>query len=407
MLLLALAAWAWLDSGPLSLGPDIPAFSISYLARPGPGRAARPDGVAGMVAAPPAKAEAIQFSGGFDVGATAAMEAALAAAPQARLVAFDSPGGRPLAAQGIAEVIRAHHLDTTVDRTCASACTIAYLAGAVRTAGPDARFAFHLGTAPILASFSAAVVLQIERRWFVRGGASLSFAERALHAPNPAPYVAPIDELMAAGFVHHAVPALTAPAPGTPLLRAVAAVEPQTAAALLWGQERRGMTAARSAAVTAQRAGLVADRWLRHGSDRAVLALTLATLEVLQDLRRRDPVACMRWQVGLTDQDLAAAVIPPRLLAAYRDAQAQVLRDANAFPAPTPADDDGRLAEADRAVRQAVEAAFGPRALADAGSREHGFDDPGRSCAASAAYLAGLRGRPEGARLLRWALAAG
>ncbi len=409
MILLA-AAWAWLAAPLPSLGPGIPPMTISYLARPGSHRGPRPDGIAGMAITAPGSAEAIQFSGGFDIGATAAMEQAVAAAPLARLVAFDSPGGRPLAAEGVAEVIRAHHLDTTVSRSCASACTIAYVAGAVRTAAPDAHFAFHLGTGPVMASFSATVVLQIERRWFVRGGASLSFAERALHAPNPEPYLAPIDELMAAGYVHHATgAALTAPGRGGPVTQAVATIEKLTGGALLWGQARRvrdGMAPARSAAIAEQRAGLVADRWLSRSSDQAALGLVDAMLAVLTDLRARDPAACMRWQVGLEDQDQAASLIDPALHARLAAAQIMVLTDANAYPAPTP-QDDGSLSAADLAVRRAIAEAFGARALVDAGSREHGFDDPARSCSVSIAYLRGLRQAPNAARLLRWALAAG
>ena len=410
MILLAAAAWAWLAAPLPAFGPGIPPMAISYLGRPGSHRGPRPDGIAGMAVTTAANAEAIEFSGGFDIGATAAMEAAMAAAPLARLVAFDSPGGRPLAAEGVAEVIRAHHLDTTVSRSCASACTIAYLAGTVRTAAPDARFLFHLGTGPVMASFSATVVLQIERRWFVRGGASLSFAERALHAPNPAPYLAPIDELMAAGYVHHSAgAALTAPVRGGPVTLAVTAIEKLTGGALLWGQARRvrdGMAPARSAAVAEQRAGLVVDRWLSRSSDRAVLGLVDATLAALTDLRARDPVACMRWQVGLEDQDQAASLIEPALHARLAAAQVMVLADANAYPTPAP-QEDGSLEAADLAVRRAVAGAFGARALVDSGSREHGFDDPARSCSASIAYLRGLRQAPNAARLLRWALAAG
>ena len=407
MLLAAAAlAWSWLASPIL---PVLPPTEISYLGRPGERAGPAPDGIGGLVAVPPAAAVAIRFAGGFDFGATKLLQDALDNAPHARLVAFDSPGGRLLSAQGVAEVIHARHLDTTVELYCASACTIAYIAGVSRSAAPGARFAFHLGESPILADLAATVMLQIERKWFVLGGASLSFAERSLHAPNPAPYLAPVDELMAAGYVQRITPPPPSPRRGSPLLAAVAAIEPQTAAALLWaeiGRERSGMTPARSAAITAQRAGLVADRWFSHASDSAVLGMIDATVAALEALAARDAMACMTWQIGLQDQDRAAGMLPPALLARYRAAQRQVLLDANTYPVPTP-EDDGSLAAAEIAVRTEVAGAFGRQALAIAASREHGFDDPARSCAAGMAYLRALRGQAGAARLLRWALAAG
>ena len=400
----------WLAiAGPF--GPELPPLDIVYL--DGPGAGARPDTIAGLHPSTPDKAVAILFKGGFGLGGTAALTAALDAAPAVRLVAFDSPGGRPLVADGVAQVIRARHLDTTVDNAvCASACTIAYVAGTVRTAGPKARFGFHLGTGPFLADFAAKIVLQYERKWFVRGGASLSFADRALHAPNLEVYFAPPDELMAAGYVHRLL------GPAKPPLQiaqsaaaAIGTIERRTSEAIARAQLERtargGAIAQRSEEIAQQRVALVANRWFGRSSDTAVLAVVDAKLAALDWFAANDPVACMRWQIGRDDQDVAASLLPADAHRALLASQVRLLQDANAYPVPVPPDEDGSLAAADALVRRDLAGKFGPHALAEASTPEHGFDNPQRSCSVTTTYLRELRGSRDGARLLRWALAAG
>jgi len=144
------------------LGMEIPDLHILYL-----GGAAAPETTEGLKEVPPAQATAILFTGGFGYGSTGALAAALDAAPHVRLVAFDSPGGRPLVAQGIAELIRDRHLDTYVDRYCASACIAAFAAGTVRSSGPRAVFGFHRGASFILDDLANIMFLRMERQWFV------------------------------------------------------------------------------------------------------------------------------------------------------------------------------------------------------------------------------------------------
>lgn len=403
MIWAALALWAGLAG---ELLPDLPPLELEYLGAPG---VVRPDGIAGLRATEAGAATAVLFRGAFDFGGASALETALDGAPWVRLVAFDSPGGRPLVADGVAQLIRARHLDTTVEGFCASACTIAYSAGTVRTAGPRARFLFHLGTGPLLAGTLATMVVQIERKWFLRGGISLSFGERALHAPNEEPYRAPLDELMAAGYVHRVLSAREGARPARGLLAAVAAIEPQTAERLANASTQGlppGATPDRVAAIADQRAALVVDRWFGRSSDAAVAGLVDAKLAALEWLAGQDGYACMRWQIGRDNQELSLMQLPAGLRDSLRAAQEAVLRDANVYPAVA-ADEDGALAAADGAVRRSVAAAYGSRALANAGSPEHGFDDPTLSCTAGTAYLRGLRDRPEGVRLVRWAFGAG
>ena len=407
-MMLALLAWAWLGS--MQWGTDIPAFELQYR---------RPHDAAGwqdsLEDAPADRATVLLFKGGFSFGGTAAVRAALDAAPGVKTVEFDSPGGRIGVADGIAGLIRQRHLATAVTRYCASACTVAYAAGQTRLASQTATFRFHLGAAPILTTFAAQAAVMIEQPWFVRAHVSLAFANRALHAPNEHPYAPQLDELVAAGYVQQLVPALTGDAPGPglaalqPLLAAVDALEPATGRALVWEHRRRvagGMPPARSADFVELWAGLVVNRWMARSSDAAAVALADASIAILDATGATEPADCMRWQVGVFDQMEGFRAIPAALRARLRAAQLMVLHDAHGHPNPVP-DDRDALQPADQAVRQAITAQFGARALTVAATAEHAFDDPAKSCAVAAAYLRGLRDQPGGGRLLRWALAAG
>jgi hypothetical protein len=381
----------------------VPDAHVTYL-----GGVERPEGTEGLKEVPAASATAILFSGGFGFGSGGMMRTALDAAPNARLVAFDSPGGRPLVAEEVATLIQARHLDTYVERYCASACTVAFVAGAVRSASPKAKFGFHLAASIALEGLSQIIFVRTERRWFVRGGVSLSFGNRALHAPNRAPYLPALDELIAAGYLNR-LRGFSGMAPmgspsGGPLFVEMALIEPQTASILRAAERRRlalGMSPQRAHAIALDNAALVADRWLSRSSDKAILGLVNATLAALSAL---DPQSCMRWQVGLSDQDSGFLAIPPALRADLEAAQAAILHDARLHPNPMPSE---TYEDADTAIRARIEAQYGKQALSNAATPEHGFDDPAKSCAVSIAYLKGLRDRPEGPSVLRWALAAG
>jgi hypothetical protein len=252
----------------------VPDAHVTYL-----GGTERPEGTEGLKEVPPAGATAILFKGGFSFGAAGILQEALDAAPKAHLVAFDSPGGRPLVADQIATLIRARHLDTYVERYCASACTVAFVAGTVRSANPKAKFGFHLAASIAFEGLSSIEFVRMERRWFVRGGVSLSFGNRAMHAPNRSPYLPPLDELIAAGYLHRihgfsGAAVTTRTGEGNQLFAEMRLAEPQTTAILLASERRRvalGMAPDRARAIALDDAALVADRFLSRSSDKAIL----------------------------------------------------------------------------------------------------------------------------------------
>lgn len=85
----------------------------------------------------------VEFSGGVNDGAAAALREVIAPAPKVTTVRLASPGGWMHEGARMAEVIRYFRLNTTVSGECASACTVAFLAGLDRTAAPGALLGFH------------------------------------------------------------------------------------------------------------------------------------------------------------------------------------------------------------------------------------------------------------------------
>lgn len=87
--------------------------------------------------------KAIVLAGGINDGAAAALAQALDRAPTVTTVVLRSGGGWTREGRLLASTIAARGLQTRVDTECSSACTIAFLAGKVRTVQPGARLGFH------------------------------------------------------------------------------------------------------------------------------------------------------------------------------------------------------------------------------------------------------------------------
>ena len=68
-----------------------------------------------------------------------------AAFPGVRVVHLDSPGGRVGEGKKLHALIRAHKLDTYVETSCQSACTLAFTAGRERILLKGATLGFHRG----------------------------------------------------------------------------------------------------------------------------------------------------------------------------------------------------------------------------------------------------------------------
>jgi hypothetical protein len=137
----------------------------------------------------------IEVSGPFTWNLAQQLQAVLTRAPTARVVHLDSLGGRVGVALNIADIISAHHLDTYVDHLCASACTLAFLAGRQRWIGERGRLGFHSGTV-------AGAVNRIAnagfRRWYERDGLPSAFLDHVFRTPSKELWFPTRDELAGA-----------------------------------------------------------------------------------------------------------------------------------------------------------------------------------------------------------------
>jgi hypothetical protein len=142
--------------------------------------------------------DAVELYGSFSWAVPQNVSAALARAPDARVVRLDSPGGHVQAAIEVAALIKARGLDTEVSRTCASACTIAFLAGKARVLGPDAKLGFHQAHAPGAPPETFDPTL---RTVYDKAGLPAAFIDRVLRTPPRSIWFPTRDELRTAGAI--------------------------------------------------------------------------------------------------------------------------------------------------------------------------------------------------------------
>ena len=149
---------------------------------------------------------AIAVTGNLTAGTADRLAAAVAAAPDLAVIALDSPGGRMFEGQQMARLIRERGLDTLVEDQCASACTIALIAGRQRIAGPGAAIGFHQPTFPGLAEHERALMIADMRRLYGEGGVSGAFLERVLRVAPDDMWYPTQAELLAARVITAAIP---------------------------------------------------------------------------------------------------------------------------------------------------------------------------------------------------------
>lgn len=108
----------------------------------------RPDPLAGRVV-PQEKViltvsgTALHLQGAIPIGLATRVAAQLDAHPQVTTVNLNSPGGQVQAARTLAALVQDRGLDTHVEESCISACTLVFMAGARRSLGTEGRLGFH------------------------------------------------------------------------------------------------------------------------------------------------------------------------------------------------------------------------------------------------------------------------
>ncbi|WP_133485234.1 hypothetical protein [Aliiroseovarius marinus] len=127
------------------------------------------------------------FQGQIVLGVTKALDRELAQGPIPTRITLASDGGNVFEARGLAKLITTHGMQTYVDGTCSSACTLVFVAGAQRQLGPDARLGFHsylLEDAQRLPGFNIEAEQARDRAFMLGQGVSADFITRVYETPS-------------------------------------------------------------------------------------------------------------------------------------------------------------------------------------------------------------------------------
>lgn len=139
----------------------------------------------------------LRVSGEYSYGVGAAFAAQLERYPDVRTVELQGPGGRQSEGLRIAHLIETHELATVVTTHCASACTLAFVAGRERTLVGDAGLGFHAAKAPV-ASFD---LNRTYDHYLEHRGVDAGFIRQAAEVPPSEMWYPAYDTLLAAGVV--------------------------------------------------------------------------------------------------------------------------------------------------------------------------------------------------------------
>ncbi len=148
----------------------------------------------------------MSLSGEVGIAATREVRAFLKAQPGIEGIVLDSVGGNIFEARGIAKVIRDQQLTTHVDTRCYSACTLMYVSGHHRSAGPRAEFGFHAYR--VDSRYPDAVILdtksqqQKDMTLFEQSGVAQDFVQKIYQSEPDQLWTPELGLLLEAGFVH-------------------------------------------------------------------------------------------------------------------------------------------------------------------------------------------------------------
>ena len=176
----------------------------------------------------------IHVSGGFKYGLTKDLRARIDFAPQARVIVFDSIGGRIGEAESVYDLLVEKKLSTAVNELCASACALAFMGGDNRWLGMGGRIGFH---SPDFVGLKkkdlASLQADFERKIIRRIGVPSSFFAKA-HAVDPSDMWYPPRDIL---LENHVLTARFSEAPSS--LRAFEAATAKTLASMRKDLPRR------------------------------------------------------------------------------------------------------------------------------------------------------------------------
>ena len=296
---------------------------------------------------------ALLFTGGMNDGAADALEAALRKAPQATAVVLNSEGGWLREGALVADVIRRHRLRTYVERTCASACTIAFLAGEDRAAAPSARIGFHRPRA-VGAEHDQTPGATGNELWSAYDDAGLpdAFVRRVQNTPFDQMWFPNPQELLASHVVTRTSAggeyatmatqlrtrqALAAELRSATLYATLERKYPAHFGRLLdtvWEALQRGASDAQVMALLRAQSTKLYRALIPTAPDALLFANAQLTLEEALALQRVSPAACVAYLDGTADAGAAAAQLPRALVMRQQNLFADLVRAADPEHAP-------------------------------------------------------------------------
>ncbi len=149
----------------------------------------------------------ISFSGQFVIGVRRAFNELLKKQNQIQKVVLESPGGSVYEARGVARLLVAHRITTHIENTCASACTLVYLAGDKRTMSHSGRLGFHKYDFNFVNKqphpmINLAEEHAADRSFMKSRGLSDAFLENVFAQAHSEIWFPPTSKLIEAGAVH-------------------------------------------------------------------------------------------------------------------------------------------------------------------------------------------------------------
>ena len=148
-----------------------------------------------------AAGDTMTVTGNLVEGSSQHFGSALEKAPALRKIVLTSDGGRIFEAEAMGALVKKRGLDTHVEGSCQSACTVVFLAGLKRTVGAGSALGFHSAWFPGWSDQEQSLANAALRRVYDEAGLRRSFVQRAVATPPESMWIPSVSELRAANVV--------------------------------------------------------------------------------------------------------------------------------------------------------------------------------------------------------------
>lgn len=145
--------------------------------------------------------QALLLTGALGSGSAKKTELILQAAPSVRTIVLNSGGGLLVGGLDIAALVAKRQLDTYVEESCQSACTIILLAGRDRAASPNARIGFHRPIFPLSKAEDLPTLLSVTRSIYDEAGVDATFTDKVYDTPTESMWFPSTSELKISGVL--------------------------------------------------------------------------------------------------------------------------------------------------------------------------------------------------------------